>query len=108
MFANDPENWGLMPGWVIPKTKNWYLMPPYLTLSIIWIKGKQRNPEKGVVAIENGTFGSLSTTVDQLYIYVYMEANNIWKTIYREKSINKFLLLFGLPCYQSFSIYVYM
>ena len=35
VFANDPGDLGSIPGRVIPKTKKWYLMLPYLTLSII-------------------------------------------------------------------------
>ena len=35
VFANGPGNQGSIPGQVIPKTQKWYLMPLYLTLSII-------------------------------------------------------------------------
>ena len=45
MFANEPEDWGSIPGWVIPKSqkkkkkkkkkKKRYLMLPCLTLSIL-------------------------------------------------------------------------
>ena len=34
-FANGTRDRGSIPGWVIPKTQKWYLMPPCLTLSII-------------------------------------------------------------------------
>ena len=35
VFANGPGDLGPIPGWVIPKTQKWYLMPPCLTLSNI-------------------------------------------------------------------------
>ena len=35
VLANGLGELGSIPGRVIPKTKKWYLMPPYLTLSII-------------------------------------------------------------------------
>ena len=35
MLANDPGDWGSMPGRVIPKAQKWYLMPTCLTISII-------------------------------------------------------------------------
>ena len=53
VFANGPRDWGLIPGQVIRKTfkkKNWCLMPPCLTLSIIMYVSqvKWSNPGKGV------------------------------------------------------------
>ena len=36
VFTNGPRDQGSIPGRVIPKTQKWCLMPPYLTLSIIW------------------------------------------------------------------------
>ena len=35
VFANGAGDLDLIPGRVIPRTQKWYLMPPYLTLSII-------------------------------------------------------------------------
>ena len=62
------------------RLKKWYLMPPYLTLSIIRYgsRVKQSNPGKeqrppqhiGVVAIEKGAFGLPSTMVT-IYICIY-------------------------------------
>ena len=51
MFANDPEDWGLIPGRVILKTQKWYLIPPCLTLGIIRqvSRVKWNNPGKEVV-----------------------------------------------------------
>ena len=70
VFANGPGDWGSIPDRVIRKTFfKWYLMPPYLTLSIIRYvsRVKWSNPGKGVhfgvVAIEKGAFGSPSTIV---------------------------------------------
>ena len=58
------------------RLKKRYLMRPCLTPSIMWIKGKWNNPGKGIppspTPIENGAFGLLSTTVGQLYIYIYI------------------------------------
>ena len=73
--------------WVsIQRFKNWYLMPPNLTLSIKNYRSriKWSNPEKGVmpslhlsiIATETGAFGSPLTTVANftylLYIYIYI------------------------------------
>ena len=63
--------------------KKWYLMFPCLTLSIIRygstvrgaIQGKEQHPplHLGVVAIEKGSFWSLSITVANFtYIYIYI------------------------------------
>ena len=62
--------------------KRWYLMPPCLTLGIIRyrLRVKWCNPEKGVSPFLTpwcsshwkGTFGLPSTTVGQLYIYIYI------------------------------------
>ena len=51
VFTNGSGDWGSIPDRVIPKTfKKWYLIPPYLTLSIIRYvsRVKWSNPEKGV------------------------------------------------------------
>ena len=44
-------DWGSIPGWVIPKTQKWYLIPPCLTLSITRhvSRVKWNNPGKGVM-----------------------------------------------------------
>ena len=51
VFANGSGDWHLISGQVIPKTfKKWYLIPPYLTLSIIRYvsRVKRSNPGKGL------------------------------------------------------------
>ena len=63
--------------------KKWYLMPPCLTLSIIWygsrvsgaIQGKGYAPPLHlyVLAIEKGAFGSPSTIYIYIYIYIRTE-----------------------------------
>ena len=79
VFANSSRDRGSVPGRIIPKTqkkkkkKNWYLMPPCLTLSIIrqGSRVKWSNPGNGVapplhlsvVAIEKGAFRSPSSKV---------------------------------------------
>ena len=75
-FANGPEDLGS-----IQRFKKWYLIPPCLTLSIIRYRSnvKWSNPGKrvvpathlGVVAIEKGTFESLSTSVTN-FTYFYL------------------------------------
>ena len=73
-----PANWpcrlsirqASIPGWVIPKTQKWYLVPLCLTLRYV-SRVKRNNSRKGVVpskqlgivAIETGAFGSSITTV---------------------------------------------
>ena len=56
-------------------------MPPCLTQYYKeCIKGKERNPGKGVAAspIEKGTFGSPLTTVANFtYLYIYWGSENI-------------------------------
>ena len=74
VFANGPGDWGSIPGQVIPKTfKKWYLIPPYLTLSIIRYvsKVKWNNPGKGV-AIEKGASGCPQLQLPTLLIYIYI------------------------------------
>ena len=67
VFANGPEERGLIPGWVIPKTQKWYLMPnlPNTQHYKVSFKGKIEQSRDwscalpyGAVAIENGAFGS--------------------------------------------------
>ena len=50
VFPNGPGDLGSIPGWVIPKTQKWYLIPPCLTLSNIRYvsRVKWSNPGKGV------------------------------------------------------------
>ena len=50
VFANGPEDWGSIPGRLIPKTQKKYLMLPCLTLSIIRYgsRVKWSNPGNGV------------------------------------------------------------
>ena len=79
VFAHGPEDRGSIPGRVIQKTQNYYLMPSCLTLSIIrcrsTISGAIQGKELrlllylGVVAIKKGAFGSSPTTLGQL-IYI--------------------------------------
>ena len=38
VFANGPGDLGSIPGRVLPKTLKWNLIPPCLTLSIIYYK----------------------------------------------------------------------
>ena len=73
VFTNGLGDRVSIRGRVIPKMQKWYLIPPYLTLSIIRYRPrvKRGNPGKGVaaslhlgvVAIEKGAFGSLLSTV---------------------------------------------
>ena len=48
-LTGQPGDQGSIPGRVIPKTQKWYLMLPYLTLSIIRYESRS-NPRNGVVA----------------------------------------------------------
>ena len=62
-----------IPGWVIPETQKWYLIPPCLTLSIIRYRSRVKwsNLGKGVASSSKtrcssywkGSFGLPSTTV---------------------------------------------
>ena len=92
VFANGSGDLGSIPGRVIAKTQNWYLMPPCLTLSILRYgsRVKWSNLEKGVappqhlvvVAIENGAFRSLSTTVANFTFYWPIRSGNKQKITY--------------------------
>ena len=57
------------------RLKNWYLMPPCLTLSIIRYASRIKWNNPVVLAIEKGTFVWPSTTVANftslIYIYIY-------------------------------------
>ena len=73
VFANCPGDWGSIPGRVIPKTQKWYLMPLWLTFSILnicikgkWSKERSSTLPYSVVAIEKGMFESPSTTDTKL------------------------------------------
>ena len=77
VFANGPGDRGSILGRVMPKTQKRYLMLPYLTLSIIRYGSRVKWSNQGngvaplhlgVVAIEKGTFGLLSTKVANLLI----------------------------------------
>ena len=80
VFANGPGDRGSIPGWVIPKTQKWYLMPPCLVLStkrresswaILWME-QRHSQHLEVVAIEKGAFGSSSTKFTNFtFIYIY-------------------------------------
>ena len=87
MFANSPGDRDSIPGWVIPKTKNWHLMQPCLTLSIIRYGSRVNgsNPKKGVAPFPTPRCssywkGSLRVALDygrQLLLIVYACLNNI-------------------------------
>ena len=71
VFTNGPGDPDSIVGRVIPKIQKCYLIPPCLTLSTVRYisRVKWSNPWKihlGIVAIENGAFGSLSTRVENL------------------------------------------
>ena len=78
--ANGPGDLGSMPGRVIPKVQNWYLMPSCLTLSIIRYGSRVKwvNPAKGVGPFptpRSSSYrkGSLRDTLDygrQLYLLI--------------------------------------
>ena len=99
VFANASGDQGPIPGWIIPKTEKWYLMPPYLTLSIIRYGSRVSGPIQvkeyiGVVVIEKEAFGSPLTRVTQftriyiyIYIYIYLNKNicklfQIWYVVF--------------------------
>ena len=94
MFANGLGDGGSISGRVKPKTlkkkkKKWYLMPPCLTFSIIrygsgvkWSNignGVPPSLHLGVVANDEGAFGSLSTMVanftSNLYMHTYINTH---------------------------------
>ena len=62
-----------------PKLKNWYLIPPYLTLSIIsYVLGKEYRPPLhfGIVAIEKRNFGSPSTMIAN-FTYIHRQTHTM-------------------------------
>ncbi len=77
MFTNGPGDQVQSQVESYKRLKKWYLMPPWLTLSIIRYESKVKwsNPGKGVgpplhhgvVAIEKGAFWSTSITVANLF-----------------------------------------
>ena len=81
VFVSGPGDRGSIPGWVLPKTQKWYLIPPCLTLSTIRYvsRVKWSNPGRGVepslhfsvVAIEKRAFGSPSNTVANFTYFTY-------------------------------------
>ena len=82
VFINGQEDWGLIPNQLILKTQK-----IVLDASLVLIKGNLSNPEKGVapsldlgvVPMEKGAFGPLSTMVGQLTIYIYIYMRVIQK-----------------------------
>ena len=48
VFANGLRDWGLVPDWVIPDSKKWYLMPPCLIQHYKVSRVKWSSPGKGV------------------------------------------------------------
>ena len=87
VFASFPGDRGSVSGRVIPKTQNWYLMPPCLTLSIIWSRIKWSNPGKGVTPsptpwCSSYWKGSLRVTLDyghQLYFRRLESFHENWR-----------------------------
>ena len=88
VFANGPGDLGSIPGRVIPKTQKWYLMPPFLTLSIIrygsrvkWSKPGKRVAPFPTPRCSSYRKGSLRVTLDygrQLYFYLLMLNWIVW------------------------------
>ena len=86
VFANGPGDLGS-----IPRLKKWYLMPPYLALSIIRYgsRVKWSNPGKEVAPFSTPWCssyrkGNLRVTLDygrQLYLLIYMHTN-IYSYVY--------------------------
>ena len=83
MFVNGPGDQGSIPGRVIPKTqKKWYLIPLFLTLSIIKYgsRVKWSNPGKGVMSsltpwCSSYWKGSFKVNLNYgrlLYLYIYI------------------------------------
>ena len=84
MFTNGPEDWGSIPGRVIPKTQKIVLDAALLSTQHykVNIKGKVEQSRElssalpytpGVVAIEKRTLGSSSTKVDKGIICVVLQ-----------------------------------
>ena len=81
VFANSPGDVGSIPGRVIPKTQKMLLDASLLNTQHYKgrVRGKvEQSRERssaplhlGVVAIENGAFGSPSIMVGQLFFYSY-------------------------------------
>ena len=80
VFANGLRDWGLIPGWVIPKIQKMVLVASELNTQHykVQIKGEQSNfkersstllyPSASIVATEKGAFKLPSTTVGQQLI----------------------------------------
>ena len=84
MFANDPGDRGSIPDRVIPKTQKMVFDASLLNTQHykVRIKSKvEQSREKsstlGVVDIEKGAFGSLSTMVAKFTYFLILCANNI-------------------------------
>ena len=80
VFTNGLEDWGSVPGWVIPKTQKMVLDTSLLNTQHhkVWIKGKvEQSRERGVEPSphENGAFGSpqllLPTFMNYILIIFY-------------------------------------
>ena len=69
VLANGSGDLGSILGRVIPKTQKWYLIPPCLTLSIIWYgsRVKWSNLRKGVAPPT-----PLCSSYIYIYIYIYI------------------------------------
>ena len=93
------------------RLKKCYLIPPGLTLSIIWYGSKVKwcNPGKEVAsfptpwgfAIEKGAFGLPSTTVTNLtFLYIYSSKFSIGEFTFK----TSLLISYELHCYISFNV----
>ena len=112
VFANGPEDQVKS----YQRLKKWYLMPPYLKLSIIRyrsqvsgvIKGKELCPPKhlGEAAIEEGAFRLSSTMVSQLTYFTsisicfLLSREKFYKVI--SKTLKSIFLLFMIEFFKLF------
>ena len=75
VFTNAAGDGASISSLVIPKTQKLYLNPPWLTLSGLKIvsRVKWTNPQYlRAIAIKKGAFALSSTTISQLYLYIYI------------------------------------
>ena len=104
VFANGPRYRGSIPGRFIPKIQKWYLMRPYLTLSIIrWGSSVNwSNPGKGVAPFPTPRCssywkGSLRVTLDygrQLYLLFMKMTSDTPVSGRKPESFRRFLYSF--------------
>ena len=106
VFANCQGEQGSIPGRVIQKTQNWYLIHSCLKLSIVSLgsRVKWSNPGKGVVPFRTPRYSSYWK---RNFLFALDYCRQLYIYIYRERERERKAWNFSLYSYIYIYIYIY-